>query len=197
MPKFEGLLMGQRKQAFFFLSQKVQVLGVYHKTFCNSPWLPNFERRTVIFFFKSMRIVLWVFGFTCRQLFSLISTLCHKFSACHLKGKVLYRQGEQKHEGMVECHTKSLSFSVPWVKLCSRTEDTLCLELPTSAAASWRKQGNRLTCLSCNQINHAGFHETLAQMTFYKNTLSVLVWPQIHISWVSVDVVVFWSMVPG
>lgn len=58
------------------------------------------------------------------------------------------------------------------------------------------KQYDTLPSFSCNQIDHEVFHDILGQMALYKNTLSVLMWPKTHTSWISVDVALFRSMVP-
>lgn len=90
--------MGQRKWAFVFLPQKVQVLGKYYKTCCTLHRLPNLEVRIVVFFFKKYENCVLSFWVYLYKLFSFICTVCHKFSACHLKGKVLHRQEEQNME---------------------------------------------------------------------------------------------------
>ena len=46
--------MDWRKHASVFWPQKVQVVGMYYKTSCNSHQRTNFERRIVVFFLKKL-----------------------------------------------------------------------------------------------------------------------------------------------
>ena len=58
------------------------------------------------------------------------------------------------------------------------------------------KQYDRLPSFSCHQLDQEVFHDILGQRTLYKNTLSVLMWPKIHTSRISVNVALIWSVVP-